>query len=220
VLSAAITGIIAGTALAQPQLRPGVEVGYGYSLLEFDYEPEPWTFEGRFVFSGGAFVEVMLYEKFRLVPGIRYVRYGNLIDVNTGPDPVSQLIGEIEFTQNYLAFPILAKFKPVKRAGFFIVAGPEIGFLVSASRKSLIREIVNQTQSVVAIDEDADIKDHMKSINVSGIIGAGQQRLFRGHVVTAQIRLNYGATSTTKKDDELFFTWDTRLIEFLLGVAW
>jgi hypothetical protein len=220
-LCTAVTiGLTAGTVRAQPDLRPGIEVGYGYSMLEFDYEPEAWTSEGRFVFSGGAFVEVMLYEKLRLLPAVRYVRYGNMIDVNSGVDPVSQFIGEIEFTQDYLAFPILAKFKPVKRAGFFIVAGPEIAFLVKASRKRLIREIVNQTQLVIVNDDDVDIKDQMETFNLSGIIGAGQQRLFRGRVITAQIRLNYGAVSTAKKDDVFFYTWETRLIEFLIGAEW
>jgi hypothetical protein len=207
-------------AQREPRVRPGVEVGMAYSLLVYDDEPDIWTTDGRFVPSAGAFVEILFMDgMLRLVPGLRGVRYGNKIDVNTGPDPVSQIIGEIQITQDYLAVPVLVKWKPSQNAGLSVVAGVEAGWLVSTRMRTVLREIEFETDIHIYQDTDEDIKDSMKSYNFSGIAGLGQQREIVGHMVSAQLRYNHGFVGTAEPDD-WFSDWKTRSFEFILGVGW
>lgn len=201
-------------------IRFGVVIGYGYTLLDYDEEMTSWTTDGRFELSGGGFAEFIFKdEMFRITPGVRGFRVGNHVDVNTGPDPMSQFIGEFETTLDYVSFPVLFKFKPARNSGLYLFAGPELGVLVSTRLRTVIREVRNQTNIVVVQNTDEDIKDTMQSYNFSGLVGLGQQRALRGHVLSARLQYNYGLVDVAKTE-AWFSTWQTRAFEFILGVGW
>lgn len=206
----------------QTRIHPGVEVGFAYTDLHYTKSDPSWTADAHFEPSAGINAELLFLDGvIRVVPSIRWFRATAKIDVNSGPDPVSQFIGEIDMTLDYLTLPVMVRYKPARNAGIFLFAGPEFGYLMSAKQKSVIREIRNESDVSVIENGEEDVTDTLKSVNLSGIAGVGQQRKVGSHLVSAQLRYNYGFVGVVDDPVEAAVTqFQTRAFEFILGFAW
>jgi hypothetical protein len=107
--------------------------------------------DGSFVgLNAGVFAAIPLSSSFAIQPELAYSKLGTWY---SGFIPV----GSGHTSLNYLVVPVLAKYA-VSQSGFSVYAGPQYGFLLSAKNK-----LGNQI---------TDIKDQLKSGELSGIFGA------------------------------------------------
>jgi hypothetical protein len=85
---------------------------------------------------------------------------------------------------NYLILPVMVKYYP--KAGFFIEAGPQAGFLISANQ-----DVENRITQVTTSE---NLKDTTKDFDMSANIGIGYDILDK---VVAQVRYCIGLTNTS-----------------------
>jgi hypothetical protein len=205
-------------AAAAGTVRVGVEGGYNYSTLSYERVFSFWDIEGRSMFSVGAFLDVPVTERLSFVPEMRYIRYGDDVDFDTGDEFVT-LKGEYEITQSYLSFPALVKFRPMDTVPLFVSLGPEIGFLLSAHQKGNLREEYVSPDSVAVSDFDNDIGDIMDVLNLSLDAGAGFEFPLGQHTGSVQVRYAFGVLGTAK-EKEWYSDWKTRGVEVIGGLTW
>src|SRR5206468_1239151 len=89
--------IVATPSLGLAGAHLGVEGGLNLSSLRYD-RPDPfWTkTEWRTSVTGGASLEIPLRPRLALASGLRFVRQGNRVKIDTGP-----AVGEFRLTQDY-----------------------------------------------------------------------------------------------------------------------
>jgi hypothetical protein len=133
-------------AAAPARVRVGVEGGWSYTGVSNSLFGRLFDEESAFqpAWSAGIAVDVPLAARFTLATGLRYVEYGEQVDVTfvtilptDPPTPVPSGTLEIHNTWRYLAVPVRVKFRPVADRGLFVSLGPEIGYLL---------EMVNETE--------------------------------------------------------------------------
>ncbi len=148
VLVVAIVAI--ATYTADAQVRVGLKAGLnGYDFGGDDSFEEYGT---KFGLHGGVLVNIPVSEKFSVQPEVLYsdegARYSD-----------AGYVAKFNFT--YINIPVLARLSFA--SGFYVEAGPQVGFLASAKQKVKYEgETANN-----------DIKDEFKSINFSVAAGAG-----------------------------------------------
>lgn len=144
-------------ASAQAQTSFGIKAGLnGYSLTGDD--TDGINFKTKFGGNGGFFANIPLSTQFSLQPEAVFSMEGAKISEGgqTGT-----------FALNYVNVPVLVQFNTT--SGFFVEAGPQIGFLTSAKAK--------------ADGEEEDLKDGLKSTAFSIALGAGYK-------LTENVRVN------------------------------
>jgi hypothetical protein len=201
------------------KIRGGVVGGFNHSSLSYDEEMDIWDTSSRSTFSLGAFLDIPVNEQVSFVPAMRYVRYGNSVDLDTGEHLFVRVTGDFEITQNYLSVPALFKFRPVNSAPVFVIFGPEIGVLIDASQKGTQRDTYTAKDSVVVSTFDDEICGNMDVLNLSLDVGAGIDFPIGGHTGSVQLRYALGVVGTAK-EEEWFSDWKTRGLELLAGFAW
>lgn len=104
-------------------------------------------------FYAGALAEIGVSENFSVQPELFYSLLGSKMNFEgiSAKDDLS-----------YINLPILAKYR---KDGFSLFLGPQVSYLVAAKEKISGADFED--------DENGDIKDEMKSIDFSGVIGAG-----------------------------------------------
>lgn len=140
----AIAVIAFSTAGAQAQTSFGLKGGMTSSTLKSSVNVPALSISSKIGFYGGAFAEVGVSDNFAVQPEVMFTLLG-----------AKGKIEGVDFKQDvaYANIPILAKYK---NNGFFAVAGPQIGILLSAKDK-----------------EGNSFKEDVKSTDFSGVIGAG-----------------------------------------------
>jgi hypothetical protein len=211
--------LLFSNAMAWGKIRAGVEGGFNHSSLSYDTEMDFWDTNSRSTFSLGAFVDIPVGEQVSFVPGMRYVRYGNSVDLDTGEHLFVRVTGDFEITQNYLAVPALFKVHPLKSEPVFVTFGPEVGILINATRKGTQRDNYTVKDSVVVSTFDDDICGNMEVLNLSLDVGAGIDFPMGGHTGSVQVRYALGIVGTAR-EKEWFSDWKTRGLEILAGFAW
>jgi len=117
-------------------------------------------------FNVGVFVEIELSESFKLQPELLYSTQGTKFK----EEGVS-----IDFEMNYINLPIMFKYAVAE--GFYLEAGPQIGFLVTAEAFGI------------------DVKDEMESVDFGANLGFSYDftdELFAG------ARYNIGLSNVVK----------------------
>ena len=132
------------TVGAQAQTSFGLKGGITSANMKFSSEEGSIKYSSKIGFYAGAFAEIGLSENFAFQPELLYALLGTQSKFENETS---------KFNLTYINIPLLAKYKS---NGFFVVAGPQIGILVSAK------------------DSDGtDEKEGYKSTDISGVIGAG-----------------------------------------------
>ena len=108
-------------------------------------------------FNAGAFANVPLGESFSIQPEVLYSQMGAKTEYKLGSTTASS-----ELKLDYITVPVMFQYRFVPQ--FYLEAGPEFGFLVSAKSKSSL----NDNSSVVELN-----KDNFNGFNLGLGIGAG-----------------------------------------------
>jgi hypothetical protein len=212
--------LVAFPASGLARVRPGVEAGVNLSSLGYDDLPsfydDLWNPRWKTSFTGGASVEFPLQGRLALTTGLRYVQQGNRVKYDTGPGLV-QRVGEFRVVQNYLAMPMLLEGRPLPSRRFVFSFGPEIALLLSG------RQIVEETVFTAGVpqtrSEDNNIKNDLKSTNVSLDAGIGFEFPMENHVGLVSLRYSRGLTGVAKKDAWVS-DWKTREVDASVGMRW
>jgi len=129
-------------------------------------------------FYGGVFYNIACGETFSVQPELVY----------SGQGAKYEEFGiEAKIVLSYINLTPLARFNT--SSGFFVGVGPQLGFLLSAKGK-------------VDGQDDEDIKDQLKGIDIGGAIAAGYE-LENGFGFYA--RYNHGFTTISDNSDEKVF---------------
>jgi len=103
--------------------------------------------KSKFGFYGGAFVNIPLAESFNIQPEVIY----------NGKGAKSDGSGDLTLNLDYISVPVMFQYKATPQ--FYLEAGPEFGFLISAKAK--------------ANGNSADVKDVFNGFDFGIGLGAG-----------------------------------------------
>lgn len=132
----------------------GIKAGANLSSISKDgYEDT----KSKVGFYGGLFMNAPLSEQFSIQPEVLYSQMGSKVDYKIlGANASSTL------KLDYITVPVMFQFRATPQ--FYIEAGPEFGFLVSAKAKGE----VNNSSSTTTLD-----KDNFNSFNMGAGLGVG-----------------------------------------------
>lgn len=144
-------------------------------------------FDARGGFHIGGFVEIKISEKFYIQPELLFSQQGTK---GTFTEFDGWQIYELEVTAkyDYLNIPIMGKFAVTKE--FSLLAGPQIGFLISAKQKV----------EVESTSLEIDVKDGLKKLDLGINFGAGYD--FTNNLF-AEVRYNLGLREIGKEAEVL-----------------
>lgn len=132
------------TAGAFAQLSIGVKGGLNIANQKYSYQGISVSPDALMGFHIGGYVNIAPSEKFSIQPELLFNMVGSKIDFD----------GESAKTKlSYVSIPVMFKFNPAPI--FNIHAGPQFGFLMSAKQ------------------EDEDIKDGLKGLDLGAGVGVG-----------------------------------------------
>ncbi len=133
--------LFSGFQMIAQTINYGIKAGVNYSnfktsntgRLDFNY---------RYLYQGGVYAEIPIHEQFTLQPELLYSAQGSKAvldesDFIGGPNPMDPVISgndsRLDYSLNYLLLPVMINYNFYK--GFFIGAGPQMGYLISAERE-------------------------------------------------------------------------------------
>lgn len=152
-LSAAV--VMGSLAFAQ---QFGIKAGMNVSSLSDDATLSDQG--SKIGFNAGLFMNAPLAENFSIQPELLYSQMGEKYD---------QKIGSTTYARSrhldYITIPVMFQYKATP--AFYLEAGPELGFLVSAKNK-FTNESTNNT-----ISESSNYKDDLNGFNFGLGLGAG-----------------------------------------------
>lgn len=178
-------------------VRFGVKAGINIANVTIKPEDDESSLGSLVGINGGFFATIPVSAGFAIQPELTYSGLG-------AKTKTSALGGEGGGTENaklmlnYLTLPVLAKYT-FEDAGFAAYLGPQIGYLLSAKGKYG--------------GETEDIKEEVKSTDISGIIGVGYF-LPMGVGLSARYQLGL---SNIAKDTEGEGSLKNKALTFTLG---
>ena len=185
---------------AKAQTNLGVLAGLNLANVSVDPEPEGMDLTNRTAFGFGGVLEVGLNESVALRFEPMYLQKG-----------VETAIGEvdIEFNLAYLEVPVMLKYafgtgdtKP------YIMAGPTIGFNLSAKQKI----------SAGSESDEEDIKDDISSTDFGLGFGGGVNFHTGNNSIFVEVRYNIGLTNVNDNSDDPDTEIKTKGIQIFTGI--
>lgn len=113
-------------------------------------------------FNAGAFANIPVAESFSIQPEVLYNQLGS--ELKRTYNENNYVSSKVNL--DYITVPIMFQYKLVPQ--FYLEAGPEFGFLVSAKNKNTV--VINGNSST---SESSDFKDDLNSFNFGVGLGAG-----------------------------------------------
>lgn len=187
-------------------VRPVVEAGVNLSTLDYDRPAAFWRNGWRPSFTGGASLEIPLGSRFRLAPGLRYVRKGNQVRLDGQFAP-----GQFRIVQDYLALPLTLQVTPFRSRAVGLFIGPEIAILAAA--QSLIEPAAVRTGSY------DDIRDDLERLDLALDIGVEVAFPIENHEGLVRFRYSHGLTGVAQ-EGHWVTDWTTRGLMLGLGLRW
>ncbi|WP_144283722.1 porin family protein [Chryseobacterium echinoideorum] len=146
------------TTRTMSDVRFGIKGGMNVSSLSKDGSLEDQG--SKIGFNAGVFANIPVAESFSIQPELLYSQYGDKYD---------QVVLGNRYSRarhlDYIAVPVMFQYNLVPN--FYLEAGPEFGFLVSAKNK-----FKNETDNNV-ITESGNYKDSLNGFNLGIGLGAG-----------------------------------------------
>lgn len=162
-------------------VKAGLNVSNLYGSGDYLYD-EDETVDYKLGYHVGALVEIPIFKTFAIQPEVLFSTQGAKSESEETDDGIDYFTDSNDIDLSYLNIPIMVKFYPVK--GLSIQAGPQFGYLIDAER---LENYDNE-------EEETDIKDSLKSEDVSLNFGLGYQSDL-GLFLDA--RYNLGLTEST-----------------------
>ena len=161
-------GLVAGSfALAQTSPQFGLKAGLNVSSISDDgYEDS----KSKAGFYGGVFMNAPLSEQFSIQPEVLYSQMGAKT-VDNATVLGTTVKNSATLNLNYITVPVMFQFKATPN--FYIEAGPEFGFLVSAKAKGDRTTTTSGGSSTTTSYSSEDIKDNFSGFNMGAGLGLG-----------------------------------------------
>lgn len=176
ILIVSFVSLISMASFAQIRFDVGLKGGLNFSSLNTSASVAQ-NYNNRTGYHAGIYAMLKL-TKFAIQPEIVFSKQGQNFSVSSSSN--------LSSSYDYINIPIMIKFYLV--GGLNLQAGPQFGFLASASG-----DLINKTTG--AISSGQDLKDYVKSSDVSIGVGAGWDFPF-GLNITA--RYNAGLSDINK----------------------
>lgn len=206
VLFAAVAVFAFGVSNAQ-EVKFGAKVGANLATVKtttpnVDGEAVTLPLDNKmlFGFHFGGFAEIGFSEKFSFQPELLVSLQGSKFEASEtetfGPNTYSYSIDQ-KLKTTYINVPLLAKYYATEK--FFINAGPQVGFLLSAKQDYTQTETDNfsgSTTTETTTTEGIDVKDSFKSIDFSLAAGAGY---YFTENIFAEVRYTFGLSNVAEK---------------------
>ncbi len=187
ILAMAIAATTVYTAGAQ--VRFGIKAGLnGYNFSGDDADDD---YKTKIGLNGGGLVNIPVAENFSVQPEVLYSSEGS---------QYTQSPYTVKLNLTYINVPVLIQFN--SSSGFYVEAGPQIGFLASAKR-------VDKGDD---FEDEEDIKEVFKTTNISVAGGAGY-RHSSGFGIGA--RYNFGLVNIVDDEDA-----DIKTGGFQVGISY
>lgn len=185
-------------------IEKGFSLAVNSTTLNYDKTLDIWSLKNRTLFSVFIFIEYQLSPAFSLKPALRFVRVGNRVEISL------PLVDKFKITQDYLAVPLLLKFNPsiLKNPRIYLLAGPEIGYLLSAT---------GEIDNVVSSDTKESIYEDMKKFNFSAVAGVGLDFMILSQSFLIEFYYAHGLIETSDKSAWLY-NWKTQEYGLSLGL--
>lgn len=176
-------------AFTQAQgVKFGAKAGANMSNLTGDIEDTSM----KFGFQAGGFVEVKFTDKWALQPEVLYSLQGAKREYSEN-DGFEAYDYDSKLNLSYINIPVMVKFYPVEK--FFLEAGPQVGFLISAKSKTDVSYTSGGT--TMSSSETIDEKNTVNTVDFGFNFGLGfdfTENLF------ANVRYNLGLANVSKED--------------------
>lgn len=188
-------GLVAGTfAFAQTSPQFGLKAGINVSSISKDGYDDAKSKVG---FAGGAFVNIPVSEQFSVQPEVLYSQLGSKLTKSASTTILGNTYtakSTAKMNLDYITVPVMLQFRATPQ--FYLEAGPEFGFLVSAKAKDINTTYVNNSQPNENISSQ-DVKDYHSGFNMGAALGLGYD-------ITPNFGINAryvaGFTDINKKD--------------------
>ena len=179
------------------------------SLNGFDAAGEEQDNQFKVGFHVGGFAEFVISDQFSFQPELLFSLQGSKLERNDieeqnffdGSSIRTVANTTTDLTTSYINIPLMAKYYVSEK--LFLVAGPQVGFLVGAKSKSegtgtstyTLSDGSTTTSNTVVNSESVDTKESFKSYNIS--VGAGGGYFFTENIF-AEARYNLGLTNDSQ----------------------
>ena len=173
----AIAVIAFSTAGAQAQTSFGLKGGMTVSTFGSTVDYPGVTVSSKIGYYAGAFADIGVSENFAIQPELLYALLGAKTKVVT---PAGVMNDQQDL--GYLLIPVLAKYKS---NGFFVVAGPQVGILLSAKNSA-----------------KQSFKKDIKNTDFAGVIGVGYTTM-GGFGFDTRYQLGFGGTIKEGQDGKV-----------------
>lgn len=165
------------------EIKYGAKVGLNIASISGDVENNKSLIGAHL----GAFVEIKLADKFAFQPELLYSMQGTKIEYSESVPDYAYSYKE-KNKLGYLNVPLMAKYFATEK--FFVEAGPQVGFLISA--KSDFEESETFMGETDSFSGDVDIKSNLKSVDFGLNFGLGYE--FTSQFF-ASARYNFGLSN-------------------------
>ena len=170
-------------------------------------------------FHVGGFAEIKLNDKFSVQPELLFSMEGSKFESSSAGEmfgvPYSEST-ESTVKMNYLNIPVMAKYYATEK--LFFVAGPQVGFLLSAKQDTDYTFTMGGTTESGS-EDGVDVKDDFKSVNFS--LGFGGGYYFTENIF-AEARYNVGLSNIAEEVSEEGVTFEPefKLSAFQISVGY
>lgn len=167
-------GLVAGTfAFAQTSPQFGIKAGLNVSSISDDGYEDAKSKAG---FYGGLFMNAPLSEQFSIQPEVLYSQYGAKVNSTytaTAGNASTTTKSSNSLNLDYITVPVMFQFHATP--AFYIEAGPEFGFLVSAKTKgdTTTTTTIGSATTTNSSSGTVDVKDYTSSFNMGAGLGIG-----------------------------------------------
>jgi len=163
------------TGSASSPVRFGIKGGMNVASLSKDASLEDQ--KSKIGFNAGVFANIPLASSFSVQPEVLYSQYGAKVkstDEFTALGTTTRNVESFSTHLDYIAVPVMFQYNFVPN--FYVEAGPEFGFLVSAKNKgdrtTTVTNASGTTTSSASYTDDIN-KDNLNTFNFGIGLGAG-----------------------------------------------
>jgi hypothetical protein len=215
---------------AHARVRLGFEAGLNQAKATWAIDPNILDLDTDYrpAWSAGLALDVPLAPQLSIGAGLRYIEYGEQAEV----DIVSIAGGahyERHWTWRYVAIPVHLRFRPAFARGFFVGAGPEVGYLLTMRHEESVTVWGIPVTAgrpaagpAATIFEDvgtffSDPRGAYRPWNLALSGGVGYEFPFVGHKGIVEARYAHGLLDIARSDR---LESQTRGFEALVGFLW
>ncbi|WP_294210877.1 porin family protein [uncultured Chryseobacterium sp.] len=156
------------TSSSSSPVRFGIKAGMNVSSLSKDSSLEDQ--KSKIGFNAGVFATIPVAESFSIQPELLYSQYGSKAVYNNVINSNNSVKRSYTTDLGYITVPVMFQYNFIPN--FYVEAGPEFGFNVTAKQKFDQTTVIGGTTTTTSGTEDIN-KDNLNTFNFGIGLGAG-----------------------------------------------